>query len=265
MKRARTPLIHLSQIPVETDVPGRPGVTRQLLSQEPKSGAKTRILTFPAGYRSELSKENDGLMESHRSSEEIVVLDGVMSFGRWYDIPALGYTFHPPGWIHPADQHSKFGHRMLIKSGAGEVDFTFTPPPTRWNGQEFSLTDSSDAAPQGVTRADVRSVTHEPILDRLGEASGLTRQPLRDGGEKGWSTWVLTVPRGWTGGVRSNPWEGASGLEFFVLSGDLTCHVDDVLVELTGGSYYSNPRAAGIRFDGAFSRQGAYVMCWTRG
>lgn len=259
MKRVKTGLIHLSQIPVETDVPERPGVTRQLLYKDEETGSKTRILTFPPNYRSARSWENDGLMESHRSSEEILVLEGVLSFGRWYDLPGLGYTFHPPGWIHPADQQSEFGHRMLIKSGEEPVDFTFTPPPADWDGAEFSLLDDEAV---GVTRRNVTSVPKLPLKDDAGEHNGLHRQPLLDDGPDGWSTWMLVVPPQWRGDATSS--YTFDGLEFFVISGDLTATIDGQLVELTAGNYYCDPNPSVLGTADAFSRQGCYAICWTR-
>lgn len=250
----------MSQIPVQTDVPGRPGVTRQQLYQDAETGSKTRLLTFPPGYRSQLSLENDGMMESHASSEEIFVLDGVMSFGRWYDIPSLGYTFHPPGWIHPADQQSAVGWRMLIKSGA-QADFTLTAPPADWNGAEFSLLDPQDTS--GVTRTHVPSVTKQELVLPDGTRTGLFAQTLLSGGPDGWSTWMLTVPGGWRGEVRAFEFELA-GLEFFVLSGDLTSRIDGKLVELTAGNYYCEPGKIAVQSRSAFSRDGCYAICWTR-
>lgn len=264
MKRAKTGLRHISQIPVETDVPGRPGVTRQLLSRDEASGSKTRLLTMPPNYRSALSREKDGLMESHVSSEEIFVLEGVMSFGRWYDIRGLGYTFHPPGWTHPADQQTEFGYKMLIKSGADPVDFTFTPPPPNWNGAEYSLIDSPESTDKGVTRRDVESVPRREITLADGTATGLFSQPLLNDGPDGWSTWMLTVPPSWKGGGRGLD-VTLGGLEFYVLSGDLSCRIDGVLSELTAGNYYSNPDRLVLQSTDAFSRNGCYVICWTRG
>lgn len=263
MKRVKTGLLHLSQIPVETDVPDRPGVTRQLLYKDEETGSKTRILTFPPNYRSARSWENDGLMESHKSSEEILVLEGVLSFGRWYDLPGLGYTFHPPGWIHPADQQSEFGHRMLIKSGEEPVDFTFTPPPANWDGAEFSLLDTPGSRTNGVTRRNVESVPKLPLLFRDGSPSGLYRQPLFHGGPDGWSTWMLVVPPQWSGDVNVGELV-FGGLEFFVISGDLTAEVDENLVELTSGNYFCDPDRVALMTASAFSRQGCYAICWTR-
>lgn len=263
VKRVYAGLKHLSQIEVETDVPDRPGVTRQLLFQDEETGSKTRILTFPPKYRSLRSRENDGLMESHRSSEEIFVLDGVMSFGRWYDIVALGYAFHPPGWIHPADQQTEFGFRMLIKSGSDPVDFTFTPPPPNWDGQEFSLLGMSNGGSRGVTRRAVLCASTLPVQLADGTETGLSYRSLLRDGPGGWSTGVLTIPVGWRGA--DHPFDvRLAGLEFFVLAGDLTCLVERQFVELTEGTYYCSPADVSVRGTSAFSRNGCTIICWTR-
>lgn len=267
MQRTLQEPINLANIPVEMDVPRRPGVKRQLLSQEPSTGAKTRVFTFPPGYRSKISSENDGRMEYHTSDEEQFVLSGVMSFGRWYDLPAFGYCYHPAYWLHPADQQSRYGWTVLMKSGADPVDFN-SVHVSDWDGQEYFLdTPEADKTQEGVTRLapdalpwDLVKSASDPHQHPGFFAKTLYQQTAPKG--EGWTTWLMWLPPKWRSDIPTEVVDG--GDEVFVLSGDAWLERDGTMHRLTKGSYYSDPDRY-MHNSFRASESGCTLIRWTRG
>lgn len=78
-------------------------------------------------------------------------MEGEIHFGDYYSMTAPAYLNHPPGWVHPADQHSPSGVTLLLKNSA-PVEFAYENIPADWDGVEWVTTGSAgDAAAQGVT------------------------------------------------------------------------------------------------------------------
>jgi hypothetical protein len=260
VKRTRTAPTNLHQIPVEQNIPGRPGVTRQVLSRDSETGATTLLQTMPAGYRPP-NGESPGSrrFEMHSCHEELFALAGTFRFGTWHTLRALGYLNHPPYWVHPADQFAETSVTFLIKF-SGPLDFFFEDIPDDWDGKEYVHASApSGAVMRGLSELQVDNLDWVPARRSDGMPLDFHIKVIWHDDFSGWSTFLQRYPSGWQGAGEPRVFEG--GDEWFVLSGSL--HLGDG-VTLKQGDYYCEPDR---RIDGgmtAHSQTGATVIRWCK-
>lgn len=256
MKRVGIAPINLADVPVEqTPI----GTTRQEVMHDRAIGSRMILMTMPPGYR---SRNADRGFEYHTCHEEIFNLNGLLHFGHWYDYPALGYLNHPPYWLHPADQNTGTGVRLLIKLNK-PVDFVFEPIPDGWDGVEWTSADAPGPIPgRAVSSQNIDVLEWQPAELADGSPAGFDAKTLYHGPD-GWTTWLMRVPGGWHGEGRAARLAG--GDEMVLLSGGLTLELAEGPARLTEGGYFCDPENIVTAGEGTYSETGCIAIRWTKG
>lgn len=234
------------------------GTSRQTLFEDPESGFRTSVMTMGPGWSSPYA--GNGL-EFHSCQEEVFNLSGILHFGRWRDFSAPGYLNHPPYWVHPSDESTETGLRLLVKY-AGPFDIDYTPFPENWDGTEFvARPDQADVGLPGVTGVNLDDLAWEPVSYQDLTPLHYDAKTLYRNEATGWTTWLMRIPAGWRGvGMRrSTP----AGDEMFVLEGDLTVSRPEK-VRLTAGGYYCDPDRFIDGGSNELSENGCLAIRWTR-
>lgn len=261
MRRVRRDPINLEDIELETNLPGRPGATRRVLSHDEESGSTTLLQTMRVGYRPPNGEAPESRrFELHTCHEELFVLDGTFNFGPWYSLKALAYLNHPPYWVHPAAQYAETDVALLIKF-SGPLDFFFEDIPEAWDGVEFVHGSAPvDATRRGASNIHVDDLGWTPAISGQGENLGYDVKHLWDDQRSGWSTYLQSFPAGWQG-VRDAAAEDG-GDEWLMLSGAV--QLDDGLA-LRAGDYFCDPEKVYDGGHAAKSETGATAIRWRRG
>lgn len=251
------PPCNVSDIAVQTSPSG---ASRQILYEDPESGFRTSVMTMPPGWKSPYS--GNGL-EFHSSQEEVFNLSGILHFGSWRDFSAPGYLNHPPYWVHPSDEVTDTGLRLLVKY-AGPFDINYTPFPENWDGTEFVAAagkDRADTRLTGVVGINHEDLAWEPVLYQDLTPLKYDAKVLYRNEVTGWTTWLMRIPAGWRGvGMRRST---SAGDELFVLEGDLTVSRPESVL-LTEGGYYCDPDRFIDGGSNEFSENGCIAIRWTR-
>lgn len=243
------------ELPAETNLAGRPpGVTRRILHSA-SDGSVTWLLEFPRGYRSEWGRGREGELESHDSTEEVIVLEGSLGFGNWYEMGPLHYSLHPAGWLHPAHQHSVGGCTLIIRRDSSEINFNFEPAPDGWNSRQ----DASHRLDitNGLVNLGLKEHV-EMVASQRGE--GVVARQLSDSLVNDMRPYVVSIPAGWKDGEGTL---GSHGSETLVLEGHAevrSTQLGDVALGPYGyliGSPESHDELVG-------SKTGALLLRWTR-
>ncbi|MCS7001537.1 MAG: hypothetical protein NZ518_01695 [Dehalococcoidia bacterium] len=252
LPRIATPPIAIAALPAQETPTGG---SRVAIAEAPDGKGKTFLLTMPPGYRSRFAAEG---FEYHTCHEEIFLLDGLLHFGDWYDYRALGYLNHPPYWLHPADQKTSTGARMLIKIDK-PVDFGFRPIPDDWDGAEV-YDPAAPIIPAGrpISQVWLDGVPWGAIRFRDGAPTGLYGKRVWDDPESGWTTWLMRAPAGWRNTAPAA--EHTGGDELYLLSGDWSVpwHPEP----LRGETYYCSPDL--LRIGGEHTDGGMIAIRWTK-
>lgn len=243
------------ELAAETGLKGRPvGVSRRTLHAAADGSEVTWLFEFPPGYQSNWGRGHEGDLETHDSTEEILVLEGALQFGHWYQLNALGYSSHPKGFPHPANQRSDVGCLVLIRRDSAQINFNFIPAPAGWdpamNLGEF------EEAPTGAVNVGLREV-----LEKKSSKSGteLVTHQLSSSLGRGMRLAVVSVPPGWT---TADGALGARGTETLVLEGSVdlsSTELGNVTLERYGyffGGLDSHDQLVG-------SVNGALLLRWT--
>lgn len=202
-------------LPAESGLKGRPsGVTRRTLSAAPDGSDVTWLFEFPPGYQSNWGRGHENDLETHDSTEEIVVLDGALQFGHWYELGPLHYSSHPDGFPHPANQGSDSGCLVLIRRDSAQINFSFISAPPSWG----PVTNMQDL---GATQTGAINVGLREVLEKKtpGNDRELTTHQLSRSLAKGMQLTLVSVPPGW---AKVDGALGARGSETFLLEGNLS-------------------------------------------
>jgi hypothetical protein len=269
----------LDDIPLETsDNPGKvwqpnwaPGTSMRVLAREESDGeigGSTHILTLPPGYHRPAEHdylESHGLnrFEHHHCHEEVFILEGALHFGDWYTLDAMSCMYHPPFWLHPANQFAPNGVTLLAKNSR-PVDFLFQDIPPAWKGEEYVAPGYASATQnRPITKLSLTKVPWGSVLDESGSETGIEAKHIRHDTDDGWVTWLMRVPPGWRGSGPRREFKG--GDEMLLLDGDLTVGFREETIRLEGKSYYSDPERIVDAGDSQSSETGAIALRFTRG
>ncbi|RVT90956.1 cupin domain-containing protein [Sphingomonas crocodyli] len=102
----------------------KPGLMRKVLSRDEETTAQTVITRL-------IQPEGGGppsVPHCHETTEEIMVLDGQLTFDSRCWLAKGGYVYHPPRWIHGYKSSQTPVATFLWRSGA-DLDFTFFEAP----------------------------------------------------------------------------------------------------------------------------------------
>ncbi|GAA3733794.1 hypothetical protein GCM10022239_07480 [Leifsonia bigeumensis] len=258
MTRVTVGPVNVSRLPMESNIPGRPGVTRQVLSHNALTGATTLIQVMPAGYRPPNGEpQGSRKFEMHTCHEELFALEGTFHFGSWHTLSALGYLNHPPYWVHPADQTAATPVTFLIKF-SGALDFAFEDIPSGWDGREYVHPSAPpESTLRGCSPVSVDELEWVYATDPGGAPLGFEIKEVWPGEVGGWSTSLNRYPAGWRGSGEPQRLDG--GDEWFVLSGSL--HLGDG-VTLTAGDYYCDAEQTIDGGASAYSDDGCLAIRW---
>jgi hypothetical protein len=239
-----------------------PTGSRRVILNAGRDGYRLSLLTLPPGWVSPYA--GNGL-EFHRCHEEVFNLDGVLRFGHWRDFAAPGYLNHPPYWVHPSDESTDTGVRLLVKY-AGPFDIDYLPIPPDWDGIEFIAPVGAglvDPRLRGVTGVDLDTLPWEPVFRHGSDARPTAEaKTLYQNEVTGWTTWLMRLPSGWRGVGPPRTWP--AGDELFVIAGDLTIDHGNGPVRLTAGGYYCRPDRFVEGGERDFSESGCLAVRWTR-
>ena len=242
-------------LPAESGLPGRPaGVTRRTLAAAPDGSDVTWLFEFPPGYQSNWGRGHESDLETHDSTEEIIVLEGALQFGHWYELGPLHYSSHPNGCPHPANQGSDVGCLVLIRRDSAEINFSFIPAPPGW-GPVTNFTELG-LSPTRTINVGLRQILEKKSSHHETE---LTIHQLSRALGRGMQLTVVSVPPGW---MRVDGILGARGSETLVVEGSVSLSSTE-LGAITLEQY-------GYFFGGADSHDqlvrsedGALVLRWT--
>ncbi|GIW07930.1 MAG: hypothetical protein KatS3mg060_2735 [Dehalococcoidia bacterium] len=257
MTRNRIDPVNRVDLPVERV---RPELSYVRLTDDPATGGWTRLLIRPAGHVN--SRDQPHRLEYHTAQEEIVVLEGSVTFGDYYRATALAYLNHPPFWLHPAEQRfDPLVDTVMLIRLSKPIDTTYLPIPDGWDGREFFAKESDEPRGVAISALQLDEVRFGPLL-RDGEASGDEAGVLWHNPADGVVTWLWRIPRGWRGA--GDPWQAAGASdELYVLAGDLTTVYDGRTVRLTAGSYYCAPDEFSDGGREAHSEGGLLAVRWS--
>lgn len=102
-----------------------PGILSRPLSRDPDTGARTalqRIVPTMDGYK------DQPRAHFHGTTEEILVVKGMMSFDRRTWLHDYAYCFHPANYVHGFKSHVPQETWFLSRVGR-DLDFTYVPDP----------------------------------------------------------------------------------------------------------------------------------------
>lgn len=259
MSWAKVDPINVADLPEQASPTG----SRRVVLNEGTEGFRLSLLTLPPGWTSPYA--GNGL-EFHTCHEEVINLEGILHFGHWRDFTAPGYLNHPPYWVHPSDESTETGLRLLVKY-AGPFDIDYLPFPDEWDGVEFIAPTGADRADprlRGVTGVNLDDLPWEPVFSQeMRPIHNYEAKTLYRNEATGWTTWLMRLPPGWRGVGPQRSWP--AGDELFVIEGDLTIDHGAGPVRLTAGSYYCRPDRYIEGGANDFSESGCLAIRWTRG
>lgn len=180
---------------------------------EPAGGLS--ILYWPDGFGVPWGSPQQ--LEYHILHEEIFVLTGSIRFDGWYRVDARGYLNHPPFWVHPTNFWAEGELTMLMRTHTDPV-VQFEQIPAGWDGTEFLATGKPSAS-RGVSALQLSDLKWSEVSDRSGRPTGLSARWIWDDDDDRWTSWLMTVPAGWT--ADASTMASSGGDEFFVLDGAL--------------------------------------------
>lgn len=101
-----------------------PGRAAYMLSRDPDTTARTAVqrVTPTAEFKAE------PMAHFHKTTEEILVLEGLMSFDSRTWLPPGSYVFHPREYVHGFASALPVETLYISRVGA-ELDFTYVPDP----------------------------------------------------------------------------------------------------------------------------------------
>ncbi|MFN8533415.1 MAG: hypothetical protein U0556_07695 [Dehalococcoidia bacterium] len=259
MSWAKVDPINAADLPVHESPTG----SRRVHLNEGTDGFRLSLLTLPPGWVSPYAGNE---LEYHTFHEEAFALEGIHHFGHWRDFCSPGYLNHPAYWVHPSDEATDTGTRLLMKYG-GPFDINYLPFPENWDGVEFIAPTGEathDPRLRGVTGVDLDEVPWEPVFSQdMRPIQNFQAKTLYRNEVTGWTTWMMRLPEGWRGVGPRRSWP--AGDELFVVEGDLTIDRGAGQVRLTAGGYYCNPDRYIEGGANDSSEGGCVAIRWSRG
>jgi quercetin dioxygenase-like cupin family protein len=120
--RPHLPIVDTAQLPWATPAPG---LYSKILSRDPETGARTALNRLvPAEGAVGQPKAH-----YHHTTEEILVLDGMMSFDRRVWLHRGSYVYHPAETVHGFRSTVPTETQFLSRVGK-DLDFNFVESPT---------------------------------------------------------------------------------------------------------------------------------------
>lgn len=167
--RPYLPFIDTGQLPWATPAPG---LYSKILSRDPDTGARTALNRLVPAEGS----VGQPKAHYHHTTEEILVLDGMMSFDRRVWLHRGSYVYHPAETVHGFRSTVPVETHFLSRVGR-DLDFNYVDQPT--DDFPYPVGAASPARPLSV-HASPFAHRWETLLDgarRYGRGFELSRDP----------------------------------------------------------------------------------------
>lgn len=203
---------------------GAPGLFTRRLARDPLTGERTALQRAVP----DLGQRPPGQAHFHSTYEEILVVQGSMSFDSVQWLQPRGYLYHPPRTVHGFKSALR-GETWFLSRVGHDLDFTFVPDPPQTSPYYVSATvpsrgwtyvpdpDSETWALQ-ATAAQAPSAQPATVAAAVAFAEA-TARTLSVDPASGEGSLLVRLPRGWRG--RPEAFADRRYLEMFVLEGGL--------------------------------------------
>jgi hypothetical protein len=191
---------------------GGPGLFTRRLARDPASGERTALQRAVP----ELGQRPPGQAHFHGTYEEIIVVQGSMSFDGELWLQPGGYLYHPPRTVH-GFRSALRGETWFLSRVGRDLDFSFVPDPP----QASPYYVDGVAPARGWTYVDDPLARPWPPVTQAGAAfagGAVLRLSAEPAGDEG--SWLVRLPAGWRG--VPGAFSGRAYLEVFVLEGDVS-------------------------------------------
>jgi len=181
-----------------------PGIYSKLLLKDNSTGGRTAINRVVPSE----GMTPPGKPHFHRTSEELLIIKGCLSFDSKQWLTPYSYCFHPPGTVHGFKSIVKEETWFISRIG-NQLDFNFVDKPLR--SSPYYVEDEIPKRP---------CVYHTDILEKSSEQiNGARRFLLSSDSVTGEGSFFLMAEPGWSLGNGSEELKRSE--EFFVLRGVL--------------------------------------------
>lgn len=190
---------------------GAPGLFTRRLARDPLTGERTALQRAVPG----LGQRPPGQAHFHSTYEEILVVQGSMSFDSVQWLQPRGYLYHPPRTVHGFKSALR-GETWFLSRVGHDLDFTFVPEPAQTSPYYVG-----DTVPtRGWTYVpDPDSGTWPFQATERAAFADAAARTLSVDPASGEGSLLVRLPPGWRG--QSDALAGRRYLEMFVLEGGL--------------------------------------------
>jgi hypothetical protein len=121
MARPYIPHLDINAMPWASPAPG---IQARMLSRDPDTGARTALnrIVPSQGYK------NQPTAHYHRTTEEILVVKGMMSFDSQTWLTPVSYVYHPSEYVHGFKSSVPVESWFISRVGR-DLDFNYVPEP----------------------------------------------------------------------------------------------------------------------------------------